>query len=317
MTGRTVGAGVPGRVEAGGGVAAGRCPTARRGPAPGHGLTAVFALAAVLGLAAVWAVVGAEPADARVPGPWTPPLAGAHEVVRGYAPPVSRWGAGHRGVDLPGAPGSAVLAAGAGRISWAGPLAGRGVVVVVHGALRTTYEPVTPTVAVGQVVRAGQVLGRLVAGHAGCPVAACLHWGLRRGAAYLDPLLLLRRGPSVLLPLSGAAAAAPGHRAAPLQPWAVAAAASPVPGARGPSARSSSPAPPITAEDQPSWSLRAAEAPMAGGAFVALVAGLALLVRGRTPPQLPAGPAGAAGVPHGVEAELPQLDVERQRRRPA
>jgi hypothetical protein len=29
------------------------------------------------------------------------------------------------------------------------------------------------------------------AGHPGCPAAACLHWGLRRGEVYLDPMLLL------------------------------------------------------------------------------------------------------------------------------
>jgi hypothetical protein len=31
-------------------------------------------------------------------------------------------------------------------------------------------------------------------------VAACLHWGLRSGALYLDPLILLGLGPVRLLP---------------------------------------------------------------------------------------------------------------------
>ena len=39
----------------------------------------------------------------------------------------------------------------------------------------------------GQQVRAGDPVAVLVAGHEGCPVAACLHWGLRRGEQYLDP----------------------------------------------------------------------------------------------------------------------------------
>ena len=34
-------------------------------------------------------------------------------------------------------------------------------------------------------------IGTLVPGHAGCPADACLHWGLRRGDTYLDPLRLL------------------------------------------------------------------------------------------------------------------------------
>jgi murein DD-endopeptidase MepM/ murein hydrolase activator NlpD len=88
-----------------------------------------------------------------------------------------------------------VLAAGAGVVVFAGLLAGRGVVSVDHaGGLRTTYEPVEVTVAPGDTVELGSVLGVLsgAASHPGCPVTACLHWGLRRGAVYLDPLLLLR-----------------------------------------------------------------------------------------------------------------------------
>ncbi len=97
-----------------------------------------------------------------------------------------------------------MLAAGDGVVGFAGMLAGRGVVTVVHGALRTTYEPVEPGVSVGQVVRAGDALGTLAAGHTGCPVAtACLHWGLRRGEDYLDPLSLLRQQRSRLLPVWG------------------------------------------------------------------------------------------------------------------
>jgi hypothetical protein len=37
-------------------------------------------------------------------------------------------------------------------------LVGRGVVVVDHGATRTTYEPVDPTVAVGTGLAAGDVI---------------------------------------------------------------------------------------------------------------------------------------------------------------
>jgi hypothetical protein len=100
-----------------------------------------------------------------------------------------------------------VLAAGAGVVGWAGILAGRGVVSVRHaGGLRTTYEPVTPTVRVGQAVASGARLGVLVAGHPGCPRQACLHWGLLQGDEYLDPLRLLGFGPVRLLPLSGSPA---------------------------------------------------------------------------------------------------------------
>jgi murein DD-endopeptidase MepM/ murein hydrolase activator NlpD len=94
-----------------------------------------------------------------------------------------------------------VLAAGPGVVVFAGLVAGRPVVSVGHdGGLRTTYEPVAPVVRAGQAVARGSPLGVLLPGHAGCPAAACLHWGLRRGDSYLDPLGLLRPPRLRLLP---------------------------------------------------------------------------------------------------------------------
>jgi murein DD-endopeptidase MepM/ murein hydrolase activator NlpD len=127
-------------------------------------------------------------------------------VVRGFDPPAQPWLPGHRGVDLAAVPGDAVVAAGAGVVSFAGPVAGRGVVSVTHGALRTTYEPVTATVRAGDTVAPGDRLGTLAAGSGHCGgVPSCLHWGLLRGTEYLDPLLLLGRSHPVLLPIPSAA----------------------------------------------------------------------------------------------------------------
>jgi murein DD-endopeptidase MepM/ murein hydrolase activator NlpD len=79
---------------------------------------------------------------------------------------------------------------------------GRPVVSLDHtGGLRTTYEPVDRSVAAGQQVARGSPIGTLGAGHAGCPREACLHWGLRRGETYLDPMRLLRPVRVRLLPL--------------------------------------------------------------------------------------------------------------------
>ena len=95
-----------------------------------------------------------------------------------------------------------MLAAGDGVVAFAGMVAGRPVVSVDSaGGLRTTYEPVDPSVRAGQPVARGSPLGTLLAGHGGCPAAACLHWGLRRGKEYLDPLLLLTPPRVRLLPL--------------------------------------------------------------------------------------------------------------------
>jgi murein DD-endopeptidase MepM/ murein hydrolase activator NlpD len=78
-------------------------------------------------------------------------------------------------------------------------------VVVTHaGGLRTTYEPVVAAVSKGDQVVAGQVLGGLSAAGSHCLPAACLHWGLRRGETYLDPLALVGVNLQVrLLPVWG------------------------------------------------------------------------------------------------------------------
>lgn len=142
-----------------------------------------------------------EPAFAAAPSRWDWPIGGIHHVTRDFDPPAVKWGAGHRGVDLAGEVSMPVYAAGAGTVSYAGVLAGRGVVAVTHpNGLKTTYEPVTASVAVGAVVIEGQQIGVLEVGHAGCPDTACLHWGLRRGETYLDPLGLLKPRQVRLLP---------------------------------------------------------------------------------------------------------------------
>ncbi|WP_435848583.1 M23 family metallopeptidase [Streptomyces javensis] len=133
-------------------------------------------------------------------------------VLRGWRPPPAPWAAGHRGVDLAARPGERVRAAGPGRVSFVGPVAGRGVLVIeVSGTgsppLRTTYEPVRATVGKGERVTAGQVVGMVAPGPFHCR-SGCLHWGLRRADRYLDPLSLLppsmlRGGPSRLLPVFG------------------------------------------------------------------------------------------------------------------
>jgi murein DD-endopeptidase MepM/ murein hydrolase activator NlpD len=110
-------------------------------------------------------------------------------------------------VDLIGGPGQPVYAAGPGTVVFAGVLAGRPVVSVDHpGGLRTSYEPVAATVRPGQAVSSSSALGRLERGHAGCPAAACLHWGAMWGPAaradYVDPLGLIVSTPVRLKPLN-------------------------------------------------------------------------------------------------------------------
>lgn len=122
-------------------------------------------------------------------------------VSRGFEPPATAYGPGHRGVDLEGAPGTPVRSALPGTVLYAGPVAGTDVVsVAISGGRRLTYEPLQPSVPRGARVVQGQVLGRLQAGHAECPVAACLHWGLVTSTGYADPLALVATEQVRLLP---------------------------------------------------------------------------------------------------------------------
>ncbi len=113
------------------------------------------------------------------------PVGRRPEILRGWDPPAGPYGPGHRGVDLAAAPGDPVRAVAAGRVVFAGRVAGRGVVSVDLAdtgdpPLRTTYEPVSASVGEGDEVEPGGELGVLETPTAHCP-RACLHWGLRRG----------------------------------------------------------------------------------------------------------------------------------------
>ena len=143
--------------------------------------------------AAVFLLLAGTPVQAA--GTWVWPM-DPHELSMGFDRPAQNWLPGHRGVDLVGAIGDEVLAAGGGTIFFAGLIAGKGVVVVKHGALRTTYEPVIASVTLGARVRAGDVLGTLQPGNSHCASATtvtCLHWGLIRGNTYLNPLALVQK----------------------------------------------------------------------------------------------------------------------------
>ena len=142
---------------------------------------------------------GTHPAWGDPPG-WRFPASGHPQVLRGFAPPRYDWLPGHRGVDLALLAGQSVRAPAAGIVSFAGPVAGQDVVTVSHGELRSTYEPVEAAVRAGDVVMAGDLLGWLEPLTAHCG-RSCLHWGVLRGATYVDPLSLVDLGSPVLLPI--------------------------------------------------------------------------------------------------------------------
>jgi murein DD-endopeptidase MepM/ murein hydrolase activator NlpD len=131
------------------------------------------------------------PLDSR----WTWPVEGTHLVVNTFDKPAQNWLPGHRGVDLDALGGRVVVSAGDGKVIFAGFIAGKGVITVSHGELHTTYEPVLPLIVAGTTVKKGQRIGFVAPGVSHCSAGlspTCLHWGLKRGTEYLDPLQLVK-----------------------------------------------------------------------------------------------------------------------------
>lgn len=129
----------------------------------------------------------AVPAPVCASGDWTWPVVGP--VIRGFDPPASPFGSGHRGIDIAAPVGTPVHAATSGTVTFSGPVGGRLFVTVDHGAgLESTYS-FLDSIAVrrGDVVSPGQAIARSGTGHAG-DIVPSLHFGVKLTDAYVDPL---------------------------------------------------------------------------------------------------------------------------------
>ncbi|HSH61041.1 MAG TPA: M23 family metallopeptidase [Acidimicrobiales bacterium] len=108
-------------------------------------------------------------------------------VVDVFRPPASPFGPGNRGIDYATAEGTPVRASADGQVAFAGPVGGRLHVVIRHGdGIRTSYSFLAAIdVRRGQRVSAGAEVGT---------AGPSLHFGARRGDAYIDPLTLFGLG---------------------------------------------------------------------------------------------------------------------------
>ena len=173
-------------------------------------LPLTFPAAAGLALALVVGTTAAGPspavsAPAASPHGWAWPLEPRPAVVRAFDPPERPWLSGHRGVDLAAGAGAPRLAPADGTVTFAGWVVDRPVLTIDHGGgLRSSFEPASTDLPVGAAVTRGQTVGTLGPPGGHCAAAGCLHWGVRRGDEYVDPLQFIEdRRPSVLLPWAG------------------------------------------------------------------------------------------------------------------
>ena len=128
---------------------------------------------------------------------WQWPTGGPVTVVEGFSPPAHDWLPGRRGVTLQYPAPSPVYACASGTVTVAGPIAGRGVISIRHDVggrvVWSTYLPVTPSVAVGDHVEKGDVVG-VVEG-----ASPTLHWGAKTGRrTYIDPIRMTMGRPRLL-----------------------------------------------------------------------------------------------------------------------
>ncbi|MEV7605479.1 M23 family metallopeptidase [Paenarthrobacter sp. NPDC089322] len=147
-------------------------------------------------------IMTGTPGASEVEARWSWPLSPKPNVLRTFDPPDKPWLSGHRGVDLgPASDGGTVTAPSGGVVTFAGVVVDRPVLTIDHGnGLRSSFEPVSSELKPGDSVTKGQAVGSLAAGH--CGGTPCLHWGVRRGEDYINPLGFVQDlRPSVLLPL--------------------------------------------------------------------------------------------------------------------
>jgi len=133
--------------------------------------------------------------------PWRWPVDPPRSIARQYLAPASPYGSGHRGIDIR-APGATLYAPADGVVHFAGVVVDRPVLSIRHGGgVISSYEPVVATVARGDAVTRGDVIGTVLPGH--CE-SVCVHVGVRVDGEYVSPMTWFGGIPaSVLLPTRG------------------------------------------------------------------------------------------------------------------
>jgi murein DD-endopeptidase MepM/ murein hydrolase activator NlpD len=110
-------------------------------------------------------------------------------VIRGFDPPDSPYGTGHRGIDIATAVGTTIVAPAAGKVTFAGPVGGNLFLTIDLGnGLEATFSWLSSLlVRNGDLVSSRQPIAQTDWGHAALSVPH-LHLGFKLLDVYVDPL---------------------------------------------------------------------------------------------------------------------------------
>lgn len=141
-------------------------------------------------------LVASPPASAMRP---SAPASGAYAwpvtgpVIHGFEQPNGPYGPGHRGIDIAAPMATPVVAAQDGTVAFAGWVAGSLFLSIDHpDGYRSTYSWLSAvSVRKGDPVLMGQVVASSGHGHPEVPSPPHLHFGVRLGSVYLDPMTFL------------------------------------------------------------------------------------------------------------------------------
>lgn len=153
------------------------------------------------------AILLANPA-ATASEPMVLPITGltASDLINQYQSPLTEYGAGHRGIDLPATMGSEVISPVSGEISFSGQVGYRdSISIKFAGTMWASLEPVCSDMAEGTLVSAGEPIGTVCQTNPNyqwhCEIT-CIHFGTRTEDGYFSPLALIGGLPvSRLVPL--------------------------------------------------------------------------------------------------------------------
>lgn len=123
---------------------------------------------------------------------WVLPVKPPVQLEGIYRAPVTKYAAGHRGIDYRVKEGQQLLAPFDGEVYFLGQVARKPVITLIHsGGYLTSYEPACSTLGKGEAVKQKQVFASVCSsGYQSHCRVLCLHYGMRLGENYLSPLSL-------------------------------------------------------------------------------------------------------------------------------